>query len=551
MSDADKNPTLGFDFAPDWARGSADDYVSRYQSKSYDERTGREERPRRDGDRPRGDRRGPRPVGDRRGPRPVGDRPRGPRHEGDRPRGPRPHGPRPEGDRPRFPRRDPVRPLDAEIRILPNQKNLGSIIKTLQGTHTAFPMKKFVTLFLENPQACLVRFEAKPETETKFWSCKACGFVALSEAEVETHILAEHFGDFFDECVEPCEPPSGNYPCVARCTLTGEWVGAPNHHSYRRRLAEMAAKAGMSERDFQHTLEMCRDPESVEAWKQSVTTQIVYRRRVTEAAPAAPAPASETAPAEGETPAAETPAQPALTRDQAEYAFRHEILPTLVASARHVCLPVEVARRSTSLPLTLLLKYTLRDEQRFPRSLFFALRGAFRHRKFTLFRANDARGPEFVVNAALSPFTSENVVREIRAALDYVTAHPLCTRAELLAALRTELADMDPNTVVRQIAFLFQKGHILEYYNGVLALPEANPKFRKLPEELKKAPAETPAEEAAPAPEAAPEAVAEEPAPEAAPEPAPEPAPEVPAGEAAPAEPAAPEAPAPAAESQN
>ena len=50
MSDADTPENLGFDFAPAWARKSADEYVSRYQSKSYDERTGREERPRREGD---------------------------------------------------------------------------------------------------------------------------------------------------------------------------------------------------------------------------------------------------------------------------------------------------------------------------------------------------------------------------------------------------------------------------------------------------------------------------------------------------------------------
>ena len=257
------------------------------------------------------------------------------------------------------------------------------------------------------------------------------------------------------------------------------------------------------------------------------------------------APQQEAAEAEAaEAPAEEAPAEtrPAYNRDQAEAIFRRDILPTLVAKAKHVCLPVSLAQTSPSLPLRLLLKYTLRDEQRYPRSLFFALRGAFRHRKFTLFRGNDARGPEFVANMVPAPFTAEHAVREIKAALDYVTAHPLCTRAELLAALKTELADMDIAVVARQIAFLFQKGHIIEYYNGVLALPEDNPKFRKLPEEMKRERAADeagakPAEEApAPAPEdetpagqsvepPAPEAAPAEPVAEVPPEPAPEAAP--------------------------
>ena len=103
------------------------------------------------------------------------------------------------------------------------------------------------------------------------------------------------------------------------------------------------------------------------------------------------------------------------------------------------------------------------------------------------------------------------MVRELAEALKYVAEHPLCTRAELLAALRESLADMDMNVVVRQIAFLFAKGHILEYYNGVLALPEATPRFRKLPEEMKRE-RDAAAEEkaAAPAEAVAPEAPAAE-----------------------------------------
>ncbi len=529
MSDAENTVNLGFDFAPDWARKSADEYVSRYQGKNYDERTGREERPRREGFRDRT-------------PRHENDRPRRPRQEGDgerRPRRDRAEGERrprrEEGDRPQFsprregarpPRREFVKPLDAEIRILPNQKNLGAIIKTLQGTHVAFPVKKFVNLFLENPQACLVRFEAKPETDTTFWSCKTCGFVALSEEELVAHIVSSHLVDTFDVAEEPCDPPSGVFQRVAKCTVSGEWVGAPNHHSYRHRVAELAARAGMAERDYLKTLEIHTDAESIEAWKQSVTVQTVYRLKA--AAPAEPV-STEEAPAEGEEAAPQAETRVSYNRDQAEAIFRRDVLPTLIASAKHVCVPVSMAQESPSLPLKLLLKYTLRDEQRYPRSLFFALRGAFRHRKFTLFRANDSRGPEFVANIQLTPFTAEHVVKELAEALKYVGEHPMCTRSELLAALKEALPEMDIAIIARQIAFLFQKGHIVEYYNGVLALPDANPKFRKLPEEMKRereaAAAEAPKEETPAEETPAVEAPVEAPVTEEAPEPVTEEAP--------------------------
>lgn len=490
MSDADTSKNLGFVFAPDWARTSADEYVSRYQDKVYDERTGREERPRREGgfrdrerpprrdsDRPRpprrefgdGERRSYRDRGEGR-PRPEDDRPR---EGGDRPRSQR------RGDRP-FVRREFVKPLEAELRILPNQRNLGIIIKTLQATHMAYPVKKFVRLFLENPQACLARFEVKPESDIVFWTCKACDFVAVSEAEVVAHILATHLPDFFDVTQETCDAPSGTFPCVAKCTLTNEWVGAPNHHNYRHRVAELAARAGMSEKDYLKTVEMCRDQESIDAWKQTETVRTVYRLKV--------AASKQPVAVEGDAEASEVPAdtRPTYNRDQAEAIFRRDILPDLIVSAKHVCVPVPAAQASTSQSLTWLLKSTLRKEQSNPTSLLYALRGAFRHRKFTIFRGNDARGPEFVANVTLTPITGEHMVRELSEALKYVTEHPLCTRAELIAALREMLPEMDVNVIVRQIAFLFAKGHIVEYYNGVLALPESNPRFRKLPEEMKR-----------------------------------------------------------------
>lgn len=525
MSDANTNESLGFDFAPDWARKSADEYVSRYQGKTYDERTGREERPhreggfrdrdrngRRDGDRPRPPRRDYREEGERR-PRRNRDEDR-PRREGDAPRMEGERRPPRRHDRP-FVRREQVKPIDAELRILPNQRNLGMVMRTLQSTHTAYPIKKFVSMFLENPQACSARFEVKPESELTFWTCKKCELIALSEEEIVAHIMADHLGDYFDIIQEACDAPSGTFPCVAKCTLTGEWVGAPNYHSYKRRVAELAARNGMSEKDYLRTVEMCRDQESVEAWKQTETTRTVYLLK--SQTPEAPA-------VEGEATEAEAPAADTRTKynhDQAEALFRRDILPGLVASAKHVCVPLSMALNSPSLPLKLKVKFTLRDEQRLPRSLFFALRGAFRHRKFTLFRANDERGPEFVANMTPTPFTAEHVVRELAEAIKYVKEHPLCTRIELMNALRETLADMDINVVARQIAFLFSKGHIVEYYNGVLALPETNPRFRKLPEEMKRereaagveptrAPeaTEAPAEEA-PVAEVAPEVPAE------------------------------------------
>ena len=51
----------------------------------------------------------------------------------------------------------------------------------------------------------------------------------------------------------------------------------------------------------------------------------------------------------------------------------------------------------------------------------------------------------------------------------YVGEHPLCGVNEL------------PPDMKGHLGWLVEKGHVIQYFNGLLALPEDNPKFRNLP----------------------------------------------------------------------
>lgn len=588
MSDKEKttndeqNIALDLSFAPSWARADSESYTQRYSGDRYD----RDDDDRGSYRRDRRDDRRDRPSRDRfdsdRGSSPRRDRP--PR-DGDRrdhrrertanvfegtppPRAPRPpmqHGE--GGDRPAYrPRRDGdfrrppreiIKPLDANIRLLPDQKTLGTVMRRIQSGHVAYPLRNLVGLFLDNPASCLVRFEAKKENPVTFWQCKRCGFVALTEAEVTAHILATHLEETFTVEEVTCDPPSGAFSSVAKCGVTGEWLGPVNHHSYARRVAEMMHRCNMNEEVYRAKIEVVRDPEAIEAWKQTQCHKQIYRLKQAET-PAPEAPAAE---GEEAAPAPEAAPVAGMEREAAETMFKREIMPGLIASGMHASCTIAIGLKTTSLPLLFLLRDTLVAERRYPGSLFFALRGAFRHRKFMLFRVNEARGPEFVTSRTPTVLDKEHAVEELRKAVTYVEEHPCCTRHEMMTALAAGLDEAAVQALASQIVWLFEKGHLIEYYNGVLCAPGECPKFRLLPGEKGGGkPDVTSTEEAAPAPAAEPapapvvaEAVAEEAAPaaETAPEPVAEEAPaEVvaePVAEAAAAEPVAEEA-APVAE---
>ena len=555
MSDGDtndqtQNPFDGFSFSPDWAKGSAETnganlrkYAARFEERGDrgdrgDRRGPRGERPFR-GDRgPRRDRfegdRGPRPFGDRpprrdrfegdRGPRPFGDRPpRRDRFEGDR-------GPRPFGDRP--PRREWAErePAPYSVRFLPDQKALTLAARKIAASRKAMPLREVVSLFFQNPDSTLVRVEwDEAHKEEKFHQCQACGWFAASEEELRNHLLAVHFPEFFETKEIEVDPPTGTFPAVARCGVTGRLIAPPNHHSFNRRVEEMLRLpecAGMTESEYRARIERVADPELVEQWRKEASKQTVFVLRTAKPDPAeaakaadgAPAPSADAAPVDGapapsadaapadetpappadaapadETPAAtedaapadETPAPPAdaapaprtFTRDEAEALFLSEMAPKLERHGRQATASHAASTKISDPRLLAEIRRAWQHEQRIVFGpFFFAVRGGLRARKLAFFRAGEGRREEFVLHRAPSSLDASTAVPELRSILEFVGSHPGATRADLFAALAPE--GTAPETAAafhQQFEFAIDRAYLIEFVSGPLALPHGGP----------------------------------------------------------------------------
>ena len=427
-----------FDFTPDWAKGKPDD-KSRYAR--FEPREERDDRP------ARGREGGRRDAG--RGRPAFGDRQ-------DAGRGRPSFGDRRDGGRDdRGPRREPrpfVKPLDAEVRILPNQKDLGGIIRKIQTSHLAYPMRQLERLFLENPGSCMLRVTPRGETAVTFHQCKACGAVAFSEDELAAHLLAAHLGDYWTSEEVECEPPKGAFTCVAKCGLSGELLGPPNLHGYDARIREMIRTRypNMSEAAYRARIEIVRDQEAVEAWRQSATKKVVFKKK-------------------GEADA------PAVEREAAEMDFRMQIAPSLMSSPKAVDVPADQALKATDRAFLFACRDAFEFEKRRPRNLSFALHGAFHHRKLEFFRANDPRGPEFVVAVKPTPLDTAHAIPELAALVKFVEEHGETTRAELLAALAAG-DEKKAAEIKSHIAWLVEKGHLIGFSDGALTVPAKFPK---------------------------------------------------------------------------
>lgn len=360
------------------------------------------------------------------------------------------------------------KPLNAEVKVLPETKALGTIIRKLQQDYHAYKLKDLAYFFLDNPSSVLLR--VTPGTDEKLCQCKACGFASTSEADVHAHILSAHLGDYYEAKEIECEPPKGNFNCVAKCGLSGVLLGPPNVHDFNSTVREMIRTRypEMSEEQYRAHIEMVRDAEAIEEWRKGATKKTVF-----------------TAKGAGED-------APNLTREQAEGEFNRTILPSLVETPKHLMITADMAMKTPSKPLLWAAKDAVEAERRAPYGMCFALRGAFHHRKLHFFRANDARGPEFVTSVELKEFDTAHAIPELVKVANFIAEHPCAPKAAIAPDAEAE----------KQLMWLASTGHVVAFTNGVFSSVEKFPKYGPQWQKWKSA-------------ASAPEPVAEEPEPTA------------------------------------
>ena len=374
------------------------------------------------------------------------------------------------------PRFERVKPLAADIKVLPDPKALGTIFRKLQQDFHAYKLKELAYFFLDNPASVLLKVTPKAESGESFIQCKACSFASTNEEDVIEHAVNAHLSDYFDSKEVEVEPPKGNFNCVAKCGLSGVLLGPPNIHEFGSVVREMIRTRypQMTEQEYRSHIEMVRDSESIEAWRATATKKVFFF-------------------AKGQ---ADQEGAKRFTRDEAEAEFRMSLLPSLLSKPKNLMITAAAAVASPSQPLKLAAQAALEAERRAPYGMCFALRGAFHHRKMNFFRANDSRGPEFVIGMELKPFDAEHAIAELSSTWKFISENPCCDKSEF-----PQIPDFE-----KHVQWLVSTGHVVAFTNGVYSavekFPKYGPQWKKRKKQLKEATAEASAAEEAPKVEA-------------------------------------------------
>ena len=262
VTDPETNPVSSllssFALGPAWARaaGSGPQQAAPKRETRHDD-----ERPPRRGDRD-DDRRGSRGRDDRGG----GSRFRGRGRDDDRRNGP--------------PRHEEAPPAEGvRVTLVPDAQAVHLIGKEVHQVARVYPLFDVAKILLAERGRCRAVFEA-PEPHAPLYRGKLDESVFLTREEAARHLWSSELKkQFVEEEVIEVDPPTGNFQLVAKCGLTGMWLGPPNFHAYQVNLRRLHRECfpNMPFAAYSAKVRTERGEEAVNAWLETMKKRIRWR----------------------------------------------------------------------------------------------------------------------------------------------------------------------------------------------------------------------------------------------------------------------------------
>ncbi|MGC6426110.1 MAG: hypothetical protein ACON5H_03830 [Akkermansiaceae bacterium] len=318
MSNEPQNPggedaldLSGLNFGPAWARDSSESKSLKKFKDRGDRSDPRDRRQGGGGRRQGGGGGGGRGRDDRRGDRKGGGR------------GSFKGGRRDDNRRPQ--RQSTPAPEGFKVHFMPSEESLDLLAKEVTQTGRTFSVFDLAKVLLQGRDRFRVTFE---HPEQKFYRCREDNSIWLTRAEALRQLWrGDWLKNYYDSVEVEGEAPTGSYQAVARCGISGKYLGPPNYHAYQQNVNALHREqfANMPLERYKSKIVMERGEEAVGAWLESMKTTTQWKiasgksadeklakEQAEEQAEEAPtADASQSS--EGESSAGERPAEDAST----------------------------------------------------------------------------------------------------------------------------------------------------------------------------------------------------------------------------------------------
>jgi hypothetical protein len=165
------------------------------------------------------------------------------------------------------------------VTLIPDSQAVHLIGKEVHQVARVYPLFDVAKILLAERGRCRAVFEA-PEPHAPLYRGKLDDSVFLTREEAARHLWSSELKkQFVEEEVIEVDPPSGNFQLVAKCGLTGMWLGPPNFHAYQVNLRRLHRECfpNMPFAAYSAKVRTERGEEAVNAWLETMKKRIRWR----------------------------------------------------------------------------------------------------------------------------------------------------------------------------------------------------------------------------------------------------------------------------------
>lgn len=178
------------------------------------------------------------------------------------------------------PRQEEAGPaIGIRVTIAPDAQAVHLIGKEVHQVARVYPLFDVAKILLAEKARCRAIFEA-PELHTPLIRGKLDECVFLTREEANNHLWnSELRNTLIEEETIEIDPPTGNFQAIARCGISGEWLGPVNFHSYQTNLRRLHRErfARMPFELYATKVRTERGEEAVNAWLETTKTKTRWR----------------------------------------------------------------------------------------------------------------------------------------------------------------------------------------------------------------------------------------------------------------------------------
>ena len=178
------------------------------------------------------------------------------------------------------PQREDIAPAPGvRVTLLPDAQAVHLIGKEVHQVARVYPLFDVAQILLAERGRCRALFEVE-ESKPALFSGKLDESLFLSREEALRHLWqSEARQQLLEEETIEVDPPAGNFQSVARCGISGEWLGPPNFHSYQTNLRRLHRErfANMPFEVYSSKVRTERGEEAVNAWLETTKHKTRWR----------------------------------------------------------------------------------------------------------------------------------------------------------------------------------------------------------------------------------------------------------------------------------